>query len=218
MFYLFLDESGDLGFDFNKVRTTKHFVVTVLSLPSTEAKRAMEKAVERTIKLKIRRGKKSLPAIELKGSRATQPVKAYFYRQLSSLDFSVFAIVVDKRKLPMLMTESKARLYNHLARRIIGRIPLDQAQDRVFITLDRNKALLEFQSFNRFLLMHLEGAVDPKIPIEIFHADSAATKCLQAVDMLSSGFFHKYEWNNSEWYDHFAGKIKFEELYEPATK
>ena len=26
--YIFLDESGDLGFDFEKKRTTKYFVVT----------------------------------------------------------------------------------------------------------------------------------------------------------------------------------------------
>jgi hypothetical protein len=51
MFYLFLDESGDLGFDFDKPGTTKYFVVTVLLLPSATAKRAMEKAVARTVKM-----------------------------------------------------------------------------------------------------------------------------------------------------------------------
>ncbi len=190
MFYLFLDESGDLGFDFNKAGITKYFVVTLLLLPNMTAKRNMEKAVERTVKLKIRRGKKREPAIELKGSKATQPVKTYFYRKIAHLDFSVYAIIVDKRKLPEFMTQSKARLYNHLARRVIDRIPLDLAQDRIVITFDRNKALLEFQEFNRFLLIHLESSADPKIPIEIFHTDSAATKCLQAVDMMFQDSSH----------------------------
>jgi len=218
MFYLFLDESGDLGFDFNKPGTTKYFVVTVLVLPSTAAKRAMEKAVERTVKLKVRRGKKYEPLVELKGSKAAKPVKKYFYRQLEELDFSVYAIIIDKPKLPEFMSQSKARLYNYLARKIIDRIPFEQAQGRIFITLDRNKALLEFNDFNRFLLMHVEGVTDPKIPIEIFHADSAATKGLQAVDMLASAIFHKYEWDDPEWYEKFEQKITWEETYFAATK
>jgi hypothetical protein len=218
VFYLFLDESGDLGFDFSKPGTTKYFVVTVLLLPSAASKRAMEKAVERTVKLKVRHGKKRAPLIELKGSKATRSVKTYFYRLIRRLDFSVYAVIIDKQKLPDIMSQSKARLYNHLARKIIDRIPFDRAQDRILITLDRNKALLEFQDFNRFLLIHVEGVLDPKIPVEIFHADSAATKCLQAVDMMSSAIFHKYEWQNSEWYDQFSEKIEWEETYFADTK
>ena len=215
MFYLYLDESGDLGFDLSKAGTTKHFVVTVLLLPSMTAKRAMEKAVTRTIKMKIRRGRKHEPAIELKGSKATAPVKAYFHRIIRPLDFSVYAIILDKSKLAEQVLQSQARLYSHLARRIIDRIPCDRAHDRISITLDRNKAMIELEEFNRFLLAHLEAAIDPKIPIEIFHADSAATPCLQAADMLSSALFNKYEWHNLEWYDHFAEKVKWHEIYTP---
>jgi hypothetical protein len=34
MFYLYLDESGGLGFDFNKAGTTKYFIETVMLLPN----------------------------------------------------------------------------------------------------------------------------------------------------------------------------------------
>ena len=43
MAYIFLDESGDLGFDFSKKRTTKYFVITVLF---TLNKRPIEKCVK----------------------------------------------------------------------------------------------------------------------------------------------------------------------------
>ena len=80
---IFLDESGDLGFDFTKLGTTKYFVVTVLALPSAVAKRAMEKAVERTIKNKINQGRTDHGPLELKGAKATAAVKTFFYRHLS---------------------------------------------------------------------------------------------------------------------------------------
>jgi hypothetical protein len=214
MFYLFLDESGDLGFDFDKPGTTKYFVVTVLALPSAAAKRAMEKAVERTMKAKIRRGKKREPTVELKGSKAVRAVKTHFYKQLSQLDFSVYTIILNKHAVPARVIESKSRLYNHMTRQLIDRLPLNQTQTRLLITLDRSKGLLDIPDFNRALLTQLQGTVAPNVPIEIFHADSAATKCLQAVDMMASAIFHKYEWKEREWHDYFAGKIKLEEIYE----
>jgi hypothetical protein len=218
VFHLFLDESGDLGFDFSKPGTTKNFVVTVLLLPTAASKRAMEKAVERTVKGKIRRSKKREPAVELKGSKAVQSIKKYFYKQLSQLDFSVYAIILNKRAVPALVIKSKSRLYHHMTRQLIDHLPLNQAQTRIFITLDRSKGLLDIPDFNRSLLAQLQGTVAPNVPIEIFHADSAATKCLQAVDMMASAIFHKYEWQAMEWYNQFANKIKLERIYEVGSK
>jgi len=42
MSYIFMDESGDLGFDFSKSRTTRYFVITFLFAPH---KRPIEKVV-----------------------------------------------------------------------------------------------------------------------------------------------------------------------------
>lgn len=218
MFYLFLDESGDLGFDFNKPGTTKYFVETVLLLPDTAAKHAMEKAVERTVKAKIHRGKKRESAGELKGSKAVRAVKKHFYAQISQLNFAVYTIILNKRAVPEQVIMAKPRLYNHMTRQLIDRLPLDQAETRIFITLDRSKGLLDVPDFNRALLSQLQGTVAPNVPIEIFHADSAATKCLQAVDMMASAIFHKYEWQETEWYNEFANRIKLEEIYEVGQK
>ncbi len=87
MFSLFLDESGDLDFDFNKPGTTKYFVETVLLLPDTAAKRAMEKAVERTVKYKISPSRQDRSALELKGAETVFAVKRYFWRQCAPIDF-----------------------------------------------------------------------------------------------------------------------------------
>lgn len=55
MAYIFLDESGDLGFDFIKKKTSKFFIVTCLF---TESKTPIEKIVKKThsgLKLKHKR-------------------------------------------------------------------------------------------------------------------------------------------------------------------
>ncbi|MCA9407428.1 MAG: DUF3800 domain-containing protein [Candidatus Omnitrophica bacterium] len=45
MVHLFLDESGDLGFDFTKKKTSRVFVITCLF---TEHKRGIEKIVKKS--------------------------------------------------------------------------------------------------------------------------------------------------------------------------
>ncbi|GJQ57390.1 MAG: DUF3800 domain-containing protein [Candidatus Scalindua sp. AMX11] len=63
--FIFLDESGDLGFDFNKRKTTKKFVITLLVCNSDETRREFTKAVRRTLKNKLNRGKKNLRHIPI---------------------------------------------------------------------------------------------------------------------------------------------------------
>jgi len=88
--YIYLDESGDLGFDFSKPATTNYFVVTVLGVRDNLTNRKIEKAIERTLKNKINRGRKRNSATELKGSMTNLATKQYFYRQVKSVAFLAF--------------------------------------------------------------------------------------------------------------------------------
>lgn len=55
MYYLFLDESGDLGFDLRKRGSSNYFVITFLLVKGNRERKALENAVERTIKSKVRK-------------------------------------------------------------------------------------------------------------------------------------------------------------------
>lgn len=59
MIYIFLDESGDLGFDFSKKNITNKFVITLLICSSNEARKSIKKAIERTIKNKHKKKEKT---------------------------------------------------------------------------------------------------------------------------------------------------------------
>ena len=47
MAYIFLDESGDLGFDFSKPKTSRYFIITCLLCVN---KRPIEKIVKRLMR------------------------------------------------------------------------------------------------------------------------------------------------------------------------
>lgn len=48
MLYLYLDESGDLGFDFVNKKPSKFFTVTILAIRGPENNRLLIKAVKKS--------------------------------------------------------------------------------------------------------------------------------------------------------------------------
>ena len=76
---IFIDETGDLGFDFQKIRTQPFFIIGALVCKDTVASRNIQKAVDRTLKNKLNRKPKNKRIVEeLKGGRTDFNIKKYF--------------------------------------------------------------------------------------------------------------------------------------------
>jgi len=110
--------------------------------------------------------------------------------------------------------EEKGRVYNYIARLVLDKIPFEKALDRVDIVIDRSKNKREIAEFNRYIISQLSGEFDPtKVPLNIEHPHSHEHAGLQIADLFSWGIFRKYEKKNTEWYDVFKEKIRFDELF-----
>jgi predicted transposase YdaD len=97
---IFLDESGDLGFDFKKEGTTHFFVVTLLVVKDEQQAKLIRKAVARSLKNKILRKRRGKPKnVELKGSSTALSVKKYFLKQLKDCCFSIYTIALKKKRV-----------------------------------------------------------------------------------------------------------------------
>lgn len=212
--YIFLDESGDLGFDYSKKGTTSFFVVSLLLVKDFNNKRQVEKAVKRTLKNKIyaSRGKSDK---ELKGARTAFYVKEYFYRYLEDVDIQVYTLILNKLRVHERLRQEKHRLYNFVARIVIDKLPVEDANTRIYLYLDKSKNKREVKYFNDYLFSQLEGRLEPTIPLEIYHKSSEEEPGIQAVDMFCWGIFRKYERKDEEWYQVFKDKIEFEDIYLP---
>jgi len=216
MWNLYLDESGDLGFDFVNKKPSKFFVITILAISSQRANRQLINSVKKTLarKLNSRRKRKRLVQ-ELKGTGTTLGVKKYFYNQVKDIKFGVYSVVLNKKKLYKNLTENKDRVYNYIARQVIDEIPFEKANGaRINLILDRSKGKPEIEDFNSYIRRQLESRIDPVIPLEIYHWKSHENYGLQACDLFCWGIFQKYERNKLEWYGIFAqNKINYERLF-----
>lgn len=216
--YIFLDESGDLGFDFDKHGTSKFFVITLLVIISEMDKRKIEKSVERTIRTKIKKGRKTKNGkkyLELKGTNTIFEIKKYFWNQIKTSSFEIYTLILNKKNLHDYLMEDKERLYNYISRLILEKVAFQEEQSKIYIVIDKRKKSEERQEFNRYILLQLKGLINPKIALEIFHQNSQTNSGLQVVDLFSWGIFRKYEWSDSEWFNVIKDRIVYEEVYLP---
>ncbi|WP_347273664.1 DUF3800 domain-containing protein [Candidatus Kuenenia sp.] len=216
--FIFLDESGDLGFDFKKRKTTKKFVITLLVCDSDEARREFTKAVRRTLKNKLnRKMKNSRQVTELKGTGTSIDIKKYFFRNIASNRWAIYSLALNKSRVEShLQTKTgKKKLYNFLSRFLLEKLNLSNAGTNVELVVDRCKNKEEIRDFNQYLINQLEALLPLNTDLNILHLTSQESAGLQAVDLFSWGIFRKYECNDYGWYTIYQHKIGFETEYLP---
>lgn len=217
MLYLFLDESGDLGFDFVNKRPSNHFTVTIVAVGRDYV--PFTKAVTKTLARKINPQQSRRRIVhELKGSNTTLEVKRYFYEQVKRSKFGIYSITLNKRRVYETLARQRDRVYNFLARQVIDQIPIEQGPTRVHLIVDKSKPKPEIVNFNEYLYQSLQGRLSPQTPLDIHHWRSHEAKGLQAADLFAWGIFRRYERGDASWYSVFQEKIKFETLYLPNKK
>jgi hypothetical protein len=215
--FIYLDESGDLGFDFKKPKTTRKLVITLLVCEDQEANKQFQKAVWRTLKKLNRKKRKTRIIEELKGTTTTLKTKRYFFRQLKGSRWYIYALVLNKeRVLPELRTKKvKPRLYNFIARTLIERLPLRNTYTNVRLVVDRSKNREEIWDFNQYVQSQIEALLPLNTDFAIEHLTSKESAGLQAVDLFCWGIFRKREFGDYDWYRVFSSKVSYETEYLP---
>ncbi|HPD57479.1 MAG TPA: DUF3800 domain-containing protein [Smithellaceae bacterium] len=216
MLYLYLDESGDLGFDFVNKKPSKFFVVTILAVKGNEANRCLINGVKKTLRRKLNPKKKRKRIVEeIKGTKTIIDIKEYFYRQISDLEFGIYSIILNKKRVYQYLIKDKSRVYNYIARQVLDRIPYENAQEKIILIIDKSKSKPEIIEFNSYIRRQLESKIDPTVPFYINHADSKENFALQATDLFSYAIFEKYERAREEWFRIIEKKIKYYSVYLP---
>jgi len=215
MWYLYLDESGDLGFDFVNKRPSKYFTVTILALSCHDANRQMISGVKKTLRRKLNHSKRRKRIIcELKGTGTTLDIKKYFYNQIKSVKFGVYSITLNKKKVFDRLAKDKSRVYNYISRKVLDQIPFEKNNGyRVELNLDKSMGKPEIAEFNSYIRRQLEGRLSPSVPLDIYHWLSHENYGLQAADLFCWGIFQKYERQNDEWLDVYNDKVRFNEQF-----
>ena len=207
--YIFLDESGDLGFDFLKSKTSENFTITLLVCDGEETHKAIQKAVKKTLKRKINSSNKKRIVYELKGSDTHLNIKRYFLNVMPESGWGIYTITVNKKRIfDQLKTKmAKNKLYNFLTKQLFIAFRSTKNTENVSLVVDKSKNNAARKDFNAYIRTHIENTFSLDTQIYITHENSQNNLGLQAVDMFCWGIQRKENSGDDEWYRLFDSKI-----------
>jgi hypothetical protein len=213
MRYIYLDESGDLGFDFGKHETTRYFVITFLLV---DKKRPIEKIIKNIFsgftKAEVKRHNGILHAY-----KETPTTIKRVLAKLVERDIKVLSIFLNKENVYTRLQDMKHVLYNYVTNILLDRIcrkniiPTDEPIILVASKRETNKFLND--NFTDYLASQLKQAHGLELKIEI--KTPFENKCLQAVDIICWAIFKKQERGDATYYDIIKPKIFEESLLFP---
>lgn len=198
-----MDESGNLGFNFDKKGTTSYFLITFLF---TRSKRPIEKCVKK-VHLGLRKKYKKIGVLH---AYIEEPVtKRRLLSLLAEKDCKIMTILLNKKKVYTKLQDEKPVLYNYVTNILLDRIftkKLIQSDDSIKIIASR-KETNKFLNENFKSYLHSQLAANYKVKVSISVKTPAEQKALQAVDFVSWAIFRKYEYKDDTYYNLIRGKI-----------
>lgn len=211
--YIYLDESGDLGFDFENKKPSKFFIITLLVCESRESLHRVRTEVKRTLNRKLNYRAKRIKN-ELKGNNTELSIKGHFYKNLIKRDdFKIHTVILDKQKLLLALGSiNPHRIYVRMSYDALKSINIPKDLAFIHIAADRCKRGNEANDLASTLRSHLETLLPLNAKITIEQIPSTNEPALQAVDIFSYGIFRKYESKDLDWYNVFENKISVEIL------
>jgi len=200
MMYVYLDESGDLGFEQGG---TKYFTISfVITKNPLHFKRCVKRV---KVKYHIPRD------VELKGYTTRESIKADLLNRFAKLDIEVHAITVRKKNVEPKLRRDTNILYNYVVGlSLVERILQEPPNSRVLISVDRRVISItsgfKFNEYLRYKIWYERERRD--IDLEISHLDSHQAYAIQGIDIICNSIFRKYNSNNYKLFNIIQGKVK----------
>ena len=194
MAYIYLDESGDLGFDFSKKKTSKYFVITFLFVDDEKKKKQVDKIVK---KIFSKFSKKEVKFHNgcLHAYKEKSKTRSFLLQRLAGLDISIMSICLNKKNVYTRLKDERHFLYNY-----ITNILLDRICKKKFLSTSKKIELIASQrETNKFLNQNFKSYLERQVKnnhnlnIEVTIKPFHSNKCLQVVDFVSWSIFRHRE-------------------------
>ena len=183
-----MDESGDLGFDFNKRGTSSYFLITFLF---SRNRRSIDKCVKKVHGGLRKKYKKKIGVLH---AYVEEPVtRRRLLTLLSGRDCRIMTILLNKKKVCTNLQDEKAVLYNYVTNILLDRIftkNLVQSDHSIEIVASRKETSKFLNlNFKSYLQSQITKNHNAKVAISI--RTPAQQKALQAVDFFELGNFQE---------------------------
>lgn len=205
--YVFLDESGELGF---AERSSKYLVI---ALVATKYRKELEYPIKRVRQRKLKKSLRELP--EFKASNTSPYIKKKVLKELSKRDIEIHAIICNKANIKHTLRNKKQSLYNYVCRLIVEPTTINMVGEINLIVDKRTNKKSVRRSFDTYLHKMIKQKKfqigdDHTVNIKITHKESHNDRGLQAADFIANAIYRKFEHEDTQYYDIIKEKITTE--------
>lgn len=199
MAYIFMDESGCLGFNFDKPKTSKNFIITFLLIQNDNV---LNKIVSKTFRCMPERKRKTHCGT-LHCNKEDNKTRIKLLSQLKGKDLSVICICLNKKKVYTKLQDEKTILYNYVTNILLNRL----IEKKIISVKEPIYLIASKRETNKFLNQNFKSYLENnivknhKLKLDVTIKTPSEVKGLQVVDFISWSIFRKYETGNCSFYN-----------------
>lgn len=200
MSYIFMDESGDLGFDFTKKKTSKYFVITFLFSKDKKVLERLVKKIFHSFSSKENKNHHGVLHAYKEKPKTKRKILSLFHEKKVA---DIITIYLNKKKVYTTLKDEKHVLYNYVTNILLDRvctkklIPINEKISVIASRRETNKFLNE--NFSSYLKQQAKN--NHRLKIDITIASPSSEKGLQMADIISWAIFRKREHGDDEYYN-----------------
>lgn len=219
--YIFVDESGDLGFT---EESSKSFVVSYVIIYDASIHFFRHKVTKLLKRINLKQRERSKIS-EFKFSNNTEKTKSKFLELIKTLDLLSGTVVIKKNSVVEHLKDKPEIIYNYLTTRYILPKVVDMfwnkahVYNHLYFTIDRSMYKSDANQYVQYLErivknLKYERDLDIHSLVKVVHEDSRKEPCLQIADYIAGTIFAINERGNYEYFKIIKDRIKFGDKWE----
>lgn len=202
MLHVYINTSGDLGFDFSNKKPSGFFTVCALVVKGQRNDHAICGAIKSMRKSSaLERGPLSLETLKK------------FFKSVKDTEFGLFAVTLDKRKAFAQPSFDKGRIYSYIAGLVIRDIDFKGTAVKVTMTADKLGQGKGEIPLCDYLRAQVQAWVNLAVPLNFQRLPSRENAGLQAAGLFARGVHLKNEHGDIGLYPVFKERIRVERIY-----
>ncbi len=188
MTYIYIDESGDLGFS---KKGSSYFILSCVKVEGDKAHTELRRIPKKIRQRKL--GKRHQKTPELKFSNSSKLIREQFLSRINKLDIEVYSLIVKKEFTQDKLKDKLAILYNYLMKILLEK-PLKgmSGRQKINICLDKCMSNRQYENFEAYIKTEFLSRFGDIPSIRIFQESSHNSSCLQVIDFICGSFGYKY--------------------------
>lgn len=201
--YVFIDESGDLGFDFKRNgKPSDFFLVSAIKISD-------EKYFNRVIKRHRKRVKKKLEKKrEIKFSNTSPENRRRILEDIAKLDIEIFVVYIDKHNAYYYIKDDPVRMYSYLLKILAEKCFSEPVNEDTTIVFDRSFSTVQQEALELYLKTQNENLLKTRHKITMIHLPSQESSGILCADFVCGAVMQQLTNKNQRYFNIIKGKIK----------